>query len=497
VTFTDAAGTGRKQEITNDRAKLRAAIETFVPHPSPPLLLRGGGRSGSGTNPICQYAGPYHSVFSCLISAFVNAGEALRSAPQGRKTLIYISAGPELFPPGTQVSNLTGADAPFGEVIGEVQAVLRAMHEANISIYAIDPTGLTSQGIMGPRFDSLRMFAEETGGRATLATNTPWDAVPQIFRENSSYYMLGIRPSKIDGQYHGVKVTVSRPGVDVRARSGYYAPAAIDAKRKPKDAPESGDSLDALIAHPLPDGTLPLRVWAVPIAQSAASEPVIAIATGLPSDSPSSSPERVDLVATAIYERCADCRTRPIQRQTIEFNETSGGSREVLSRLPAKPGHYTVRLAVRVENRAGSVFADVDVPDFRKAPLSASGLIFSDDQPLTAAPRDLVADLLPVVPTTARDLTKNLTVNAFMRIYQGGAKSPMTVRVDATVVNTADVAVFGQTVVLEAAAFSRTRSTDYQMALQTATFDAGSYLLTVNAASGGQKLSRTARFTVR
>jgi VWFA-related protein len=496
VTFTDAANTSRRQEITNDRAKLRAAIDSFVPHASPPVLLGGGRRSGAGANPICQYAGPYHSVFSCLISAFVNVGEALRSAPQGRKTLIYISAGPELFPPGTAISNLTGADAPFGEVISEVQAVLRAMHEANISIYSIDPTGLTAQGIMGPRFDSLRMFAEETGGRATLATNTPWDAVPQTFRENSSYYMLGIRPSKMDGQFHGVRVTVNRPGVEVRARSGYYAPVAIDVKRRLKDVPGSADDLDTLIAQPLADGTLPLRGSAVPIALSPSSEPIIAITIGLPADT-ATSVRQVDLAAMAIYERCADCRTRPTQRETIEFDDASAGSREVLSRLTVKPGHYSVRVAVRAENRAGSVFADVDVPDFRKTQLSASGLIFSVNQPTTTLPRNLVADVMPVVPTTLRDFTRNQTASTFVRIYQGGSKSPAPVSVQAAIVNSADVSVFDQTVVMEPTAFSRTRSADYQMTLPSASLDAGAYLLTITASSGSEKVIRTARFTVR
>src|ERR1051325_11389069 len=91
--------------------------------------------------------------------------------------------------------------------------MFRHLQQANVNVYPIDPSGLTMDGIISPRLDALRMFAESTGGRATLATNEPWTEVPQIFRENSSYYLLGFRSTDptADGRFRRIAVKVNRP----------------------------------------------------------------------------------------------------------------------------------------------------------------------------------------------------------------------------------------------------------------------------------------------
>jgi hypothetical protein len=64
-----------------------------------------------------------------------------------------------------------------------------------------------------------------TGGRTVLNTNTPWAAVPSIFAESATYYLIAIQPrhTAADGSYHRLEVKVNRRGVQVRAREGYYA----------------------------------------------------------------------------------------------------------------------------------------------------------------------------------------------------------------------------------------------------------------------------------
>ncbi len=51
---------------------------------------------------------------------------------------------------------------------------------------------------------------------------------------------------------------------------------------------------------------------------------------------------------------------------------------ELLSRLDLKPGRYELRIAAssHAANAVGSVFVDVDVPDFTKGPLALSGILF-------------------------------------------------------------------------------------------------------------------------
>ena len=47
----------------------------------------------------------------------------------------------------------------------------------------------------------------------------------QIVRDISAYYLLGYNSSQApaDGKFHEIKVRVKRPGVQVRARKGYWA----------------------------------------------------------------------------------------------------------------------------------------------------------------------------------------------------------------------------------------------------------------------------------
>ena len=55
----------------------------------------------------------------------------------------------------------------------------------------------------------------------------------QIIRDASAYYLVGYNSTQAptDGKFHEIKVRVKRPGVQVRARKGYWAYTVEDAKR--------------------------------------------------------------------------------------------------------------------------------------------------------------------------------------------------------------------------------------------------------------------------
>ena len=90
--------------------------------------------------------------------------------------------------------------------------------------------------------DTLRLLAEETDGRAIVNRNDLAVGMKQITRDSSAYYLLGYNSSQAptDGKFHDIKVRVKRPGVQVRARKGYWALTADDAARAlapPKPGP--------------------------------------------------------------------------------------------------------------------------------------------------------------------------------------------------------------------------------------------------------------------
>src|SRR6185436_2973743 len=109
----------------------------------------------------------------------------------------------------------------------------------NVAIYAVDPRGLpgfefdinenvglrTDSKYLSSTMDTLRVLAENTDGRAIVNRNDVAVGMKQIARDQSAYYLIGYNSSQApaDGKFHEIKVRVKRPGVQVRARKGYWA----------------------------------------------------------------------------------------------------------------------------------------------------------------------------------------------------------------------------------------------------------------------------------
>jgi len=94
---------------------------------------------------------------------------------------------------------------------------LDAVHDAataDVSVYVLDPAGLSFGS-----YDGALGLAGETGGRAFVNTNMFGSAVDQIWQETGHYYLLGYDAGKLRKRTpHSIKVTVDKPGLEVRAR---------------------------------------------------------------------------------------------------------------------------------------------------------------------------------------------------------------------------------------------------------------------------------------
>jgi VWFA-related protein len=204
----------------------------------------------------------------------------LGSLREGRKSVILVSEGYSALLPPQLRSNLPGAIAapgdltrdPFAaennlnedrarfsadtDMMMELRDVFDACNRNNTSIYAVDPRGLsagefdvstnismrTSQDYLTSSMNTLRELAENTDGRAIVNRNDLATAMKQIVRDQSAYYLVGYTSSQApqDGKFHEIRVRVKRPGVQVRARKGYWAYTADDVKRAvagPKPGP--------------------------------------------------------------------------------------------------------------------------------------------------------------------------------------------------------------------------------------------------------------------
>ena len=156
------------------------------------------------------------------------------------------------------------------EMEDQLRDVWDLANKNNVAIYAVDPRGLatnefgidqniansTDSTYLRSTMDTLRTLALQTDGRAIINRNDLAIGMKQIVRDNSAYYLLGYNSTftATDGKFHEIKVKVNRPGIQVRARKGYWAFTADDAARAlapPKaDPPKAVDAAIASITTP-------------------------------------------------------------------------------------------------------------------------------------------------------------------------------------------------------------------------------------------------------
>ena len=92
-------------------------------------------------------------------------------------------------------------------------AALTAAARANVSVYAVDPTGLNQQsGVRGVGLVKL------TGGERFANSNNFTRAADAVWREASRYYLVGYWPQTDNRELHDIDVKVARKGVHLRFR---------------------------------------------------------------------------------------------------------------------------------------------------------------------------------------------------------------------------------------------------------------------------------------
>jgi VWFA-related protein len=156
-----------------------------------------------------------------LYSALVEAAQYLKPA-EGRHVIVVLSDGSD-----------TASRASLAQAIADI-------HRADIAIYAVHSTGVAPsanvQDLNGEFV--LKAVAEETGGRAFFPPvqkdvekeSRELDEIyKEIAAEVRSQYVLTYysNSTQRDGRFRQLKVECKRPGVQIRARRGYYAPGDL------------------------------------------------------------------------------------------------------------------------------------------------------------------------------------------------------------------------------------------------------------------------------
>lgn len=467
-----------------------------------------------------------------VMSALKGAAIKLGGLREGRKSIIFVSEGftntlppqlndpvaamPGLGNPNRGNPNAANSDRTefmaSADMVSDLSRIFEEAARNNTSIYPIDPRGLAvfeydiNQNVgfqvdkrhLDSSLDNLRSLADNTDGRAIVNRNDLATGMKQIIRDSSGYYLLGYNSAAAptDGRFHKIEVEVTRRGMDVRARKGYWAYTAEDAARaaappKPEAPPAVANAL-ATLAEP-PRGR-PARFWVGTSRGENGRSRVMFVwepVPPAPGERRSTGPEtasHVTLTALAPDGRPIFRGRVPDQPPPSAPNgATPGGVPPASATFDAPPGQLQLRMVVHTPDGQvlDSSSRELTVPDYTRVQVA-----FGTPRVYRArTPRDVQSVFAnpDAAPSADRNFARTdrmvVRVDAFA---PGGAKPEVTARL----LNRGGTAMSDVAVQTSPAGAS-------QLELALANLAAGEYLLELSAKSEGSSAQEIVAFRIR
>ena len=489
------------QEFTNSRPRLRMAVDRFAGEKlgSRALAVRevaiqSANLGRAGIDPR-DAKDPNATERAARANATIDTMEKVSRHMNGlrgrRKAVILISEGLDfnlddnLGPGVMPASSNDGiprdpiASNSFNEayhasgIVERMQSMYESASRSNVAIYTVDPRGVASEldtlintpgmpdafpidignvtaGVreeLRRQIGTLRSFAEVTGGLALVGTNDFATGFKKIVDDNSAYYVLGYRPTqpKTDGKFHNINVRLKRPGLQVRARRGYYA-------RKDAAALAAAPAVDPvieLINSPMAVGGLGMRTTLTVekgIGAKVRVQPTLEISGELLAKALAADVEvpgnRVNIAFVAIDQasgkvaasgrKSMDLAVKPESRKAIAEH----GLR-LVTEFELAPGKYQFRIgAHEPSGNGGSVFTDLDVPDFSRGSIIVAPVTLMSAR-AGRTPTSIDAAGLPKVlpgpPTAARVFSLDDTLAIYTDIYDNDLDRPHKIDIEAIV----------------------------------------------------------------
>ncbi len=539
-------------EVTEDHAALLAAVNSLkagqaerrpISVPETP-----GGRGNNG-QAFFQNIQAFKTI--------ADAAHMLASDDLRRKTFVMLSEGVNKNMTGMFDYAMTPCEAhpPVATVAGqspvvpcgastELHQMMEDMRRSNVTMYIVDPRGavseqdlakenfpapgqmgargggVTTQGRSGPaaapaRLDSplrqfnpvrvaedgLNIMAEATGGFAVTNTDDFDAGIQMIADDLNHYYLLGFNPSDPSGgDYRRLDVSVAgHPDWVLRFRRGYL----------PGGPPAPHDGSDPLISGVTPKTDLPLRLIAVPLPAtngSANARVSVVLEVSAPRtalDAQGLLHDDVTWQVVAVLEKKAQAAGRVANEAKLALKPAgtappSGGlvSYQIPASLDLAPGTYQLRASATstLAGKAGSVYLNVDVPDFSVAPIAVSGLAvgYADGPHVaTASSETPEADLgLPFVPSLDRTFAQTDTLRTYAEITRTNLTVPVKATASITAAN-------GRPVVSVAQEIGANQHGRVDATLSLAAVPPGAYTLSVSVTDGHHNASREVGIVVK
>lgn len=156
----------------------------------------------------------------------------------GRKLMIWFSRGWPIFEWGS-VHTMKDEQQMFDSITTESTN----LRQGRITLHSVDPVGLRNAGSMRnsyyegflkgvssasraqPGNMGLQVIATQSGGRVFTSATDLKDAIESCLADAGAYYVLTFAAARADqaNEYHSLQVTVDKPEMTARTRTGYYA----------------------------------------------------------------------------------------------------------------------------------------------------------------------------------------------------------------------------------------------------------------------------------
>jgi VWFA-related protein len=411
---------------------------------------------------------------------------ALRELP-GRKSIVLFSDGlqlfeagfyPEMHGPGTQLVS------PVSDAYDEAERALRhlidranrsgtviyTMQTAGLQTMQVDaqdkphlepvhPTGLgqevfgsqfaegvlngmTHAGAFGGRDElnniqqaSLAYLADRTGGLAYDNGNDLNWGLDQVLADQAGYYLLGYHPpeSTLNGKnsasdFHHIQLKVTRAGLHVRSRSGFFG--ETDDQALPKYSTPV-EQLHAAMLSPFQSSGVGVRLTAL-YAEVPRQGPVVRNLLRINAANLSWWPDthgsqwaqlHLVVVATgagdqqlAAVDRVFDLKVGPGKMAEALLD----GALYTLDVPVPKRGAYQIRVAVRDETTAkiGSATQFIEIPDLKKTEFALTSVVLQDGE---RSPDK--SDALDITPAL-RQFKRGGSLEFLCEVENGGKKEP-------------------------------------------------------------------------
>ena len=270
------------------------------------------------------------------------------AAQGGRKTLIVATEGVG------RADRRRGQDLPTFDTVG------RSANRSTVAVYPVYPGDAPADD------DPLRALATSCDGR--IITGDLDAGLRSAVADASAHYLLTYTaPHAEDGRFHAVEIRVKRKGVQMHARSGYWAPSPDDALRTAVLARLNEPKRPAPV-EPMRHVSTLIRPW-FGVAKGDEGKTRVTIvwepAARVPGDRTRRSPSRVQLTALAADGKVLfEGPLRPTGPLAID-EQGAMPSRAVFD---AAPGRVRLRMAIQdiTAQLLDSDVRDLTVPDFRR-----------------------------------------------------------------------------------------------------------------------------------